>query len=81
MASDFTTHNSKFRIRKFSFRPTEWVYELRTYFRTNRHYLPIQHELQMYVTEAKCHNCEVRTKAVQTFQVRSRVNKNLKKKT
>ena len=56
----------------------EWVYELRTYFRTDRHYLPIEHELQMYIMEAKCHNYEVRTEAVHTIQVRSGVNKNFK---
>ena len=61
VASDFTTYNSKFRIRKFSFRPMDWVYELCAYFRTNRHYLPIEYKLQMYIMKAKCHNCEVRT--------------------
>ena len=76
MASDFTTYKTKFRILKFSFLPTEWVYALCAYFRTDRHCLPIQYELQLYIMEAKCHYREVRTEAVHTIQVRSGVNKN-----
>jgi len=56
----------------------ESVYELCMHFRTNRHYLPIQHEMQMYIIEAKCHYREVQTEAVHTIQIRSGVNKNSK---
>ena len=78
MASDFTTYKTKFRIRKFSFLLMEWFYEICTYFRTDRHYLPIQLELQKYIMEAKCHKYEVRTEVVHTIQVSSGVNKNFK---
>jgi hypothetical protein len=71
MARDFTTYKTKFRIRKSSFLPMEWVYELCAYFKTNRHYSPIQDELQTYIIEANCHYREVRPEAVHTILFRS----------